>query len=588
MNVEIELIKYGFAGEETNGYVYMTVKKPTILNMGFVSLSQIDVLGYGNNSACTRSSSHTFSNTISNYPQKIQSQINMFPINISSVGKEFPPGKHRLDFSFYLPQNFPTSYVTQCQSLSYSLQAQMFTSDGKNFSSEEVEFPVLYNHALISSLPLTVSGIINNLFVTIHATQTTLSRGENAVVYLSVSNLSSDINRTLRILLISECNDGSDVTIETLNEVSFELTQSELVNQQVVFPIDQKTCPSTVTPTNSLRHYIVVKMDNLKFTEKNELLALPLSISADAQNVVVEENKGKSVEIKPTYTMFPNVDSVMVSPGIEHLKTTNNSDMFVDHMRRLVCDANGKAIDGIYPFYESTTLKPGCTFGILHNRDCVINHTTKEVMWFKDDLLPQALLQQCENAVVTIQVLEAEGLNVRSAKNVPKVYCCVTTTPWKKSKEVQGICPAFDDTMFFIDVGNNRKNVILYLYDNSSILGDDLLGFVNIDLTKMPFPCAIEGWFEFRNSPLGEETYTGRVKLRIAYDKVRHSAGDVYVHIPDVISCFTKPIYSNSTKMQKQVKNASALCSQAGATPYCSITSNGSVVNKFEQLYQSL
>ena len=95
--------------------------------------------------------------------------------------------------------------------------------------------------------------------------------------------------------------------------------------------------------------------------------------------------------------------------------------------------------------------------------------------------------------------------------------------------------------------------MILYLYNMNIIGSDDLLGYVDIDLTKLPFQSMFENTFLLHNSPYGEnETITGTVRVKIAYDFAKHRVVDEYKQIPQVSSLFNIPFYPPTDQMNKQ------------------------------------
>ncbi|ELP91221.1 hypothetical protein EIN_150980 [Entamoeba invadens IP1] len=592
---QIVLSQYGVAGEPCSGVVFMTVLAPSFVQRIFVELKQDDV-----KKTCDERNTFRHENDpelLTGGTKTQNTLINTFECSgfVPNVKTEYAFGTYSFSFMFTLPPSFPPSLIVPNKPFksTYSLHPIVYESDGNRFEGTSCDFPVLYNYDVPEQVPVVVSKMLGKMVVTVAQNQMGYLQGDDMDVTLSILPNNSNV-KEVTIALVGVYNEGSSCIKTVYNQANLKIDPiNPTIGQSIMFPISYTTNPSFITFTQNYRHFISVKCIIQGILNSTAETCFPVKIIARKPHQEMIDVYANYLGVKicpnevPTFCdgrmELPPQYPTTIKDGVEKVQTLDGRVLYLNHMNRTVSNVeNGEPlIDTVYPLWKSVLLPPGITFGKHKNKECVFDHINKKVIWNSMfDITPQALLSDITNPCVSIFVLEAAGLKCRNASSPPAVYAAVVGGDGKmtKSKEIKSTEPIFQNVEFNVVPEKNRRNVVVYLYDKRSLLSDELIGSVDIDLSKLPFPSFIESWFEITNSPFGDEAFTGKVKLKIGYDRYPHRITDDCKTIVEFNSACFIPYYPPTENMVKQAEMQMAYHKKNLTEPYI-ISSNGTVVN---------
>ncbi|ELP91461.1 hypothetical protein EIN_155880 [Entamoeba invadens IP1] len=570
--VSILLAQYGTAGEPMIGCVKATFTQPIFLQKVYIGLQQIN-MKYG----CVENSLPKKETDVESTGLSVPSvyrdefTVAMFECDGNyPLGEiEFCPGTYQFPFNFTLPPTFPPTLIIPGKpyQTTYTLKALFIYDDNKRYESGSVDFPILYNCDIPLEIPTSTTKPIGKLIVTVAQNRSSYIQGENMDVALSINSLE---NTQITLSLIGAFLSGSVCQKVTYNSMEMKVERNvPISNLSIIFPISYTTNPTYVTSSQAFRHFISIKIESSNIFSNPEEICFPVKIIArrPSDDKVQLYSKFLGVVINPyVHPSFcegrleqPPQYPITVQDGVEKIQTTKGQVLFLDHKtRNVLSEKQGEPVQMcVYPLWKSSLLPPGITYGMWRNKECVFDHINKKTFWVDPFVnLPQSLLNDSPNAFVSIFVVEALGLRVRGSTNPPTVYAAVFNSYGKmmKSKEVKNTPdPIFNNASFVVNPTTRRKNVIVYLFEKRSLVSDDFIGAADIDLTKLPFPSFIDQWFTLHDSPFGNECITGKVHLKIGYDRIPHKIGDECKEIIQFSSLCDVPFYPPTEDMKKQV-----------------------------------
>ncbi|KAL7719650.1 Arrestin C-terminal-like domain-containing protein [Entamoeba marina] len=493
--------------------------------------------------------------------------------------KEYYPGTHRIPFHFSVPQDFQPVLILNDNRLSstYVVVPSIVTPSGI-FYGNPTDFPIIYNDPPLP-LPLTKKTLkeIDGIFIEVTQSKQVFYQGEPIIFDLHIKSFQSPIPQ-IKVVLNGVYAQNTVVYKQQFLTLTFEQSYDSYTTT-VSMPLPFTIPPSVTTQIISWKYFISVqpllakKKVPTTFGSSHQLEAcFPVTILAHIPNNSKDiEEYCSSIKKKLISKEFTSLDPPPFpsnsSNGLESVVTTNGTVMYLDHNNRIMLemiDNELKPSKSSYPFYESTTLPLGYSYGLYKNREYIIDHNEKKTYWpfqFNREIKTQAENANFIQSCVSIHIIEARGLNCLDEKTPPTVYCCVVNESNKKlkTKPVKGLDPTFKDASFYIKPSIHKRNVVVYLYHKKLIKGKELIGLIDIDLTKFPFHSFIEAWFPIRASPYGKETYTGKVRMKVGYETNKLDLNQPCHWIEEVWSNSIDLYYPSTREMVEQVKKQNKL-----------------------------
>ncbi|KAL7716639.1 C2 domain-containing protein [Entamoeba marina] len=554
MDIEVVLENYGIAGVETIGYLDVIVHNPQRIKNVFVKLTLNSTI------YLLRSDSiffvHEYNRPTLTPGVTWRNHIDKQDIECfecigfnDKLDTEYPPGNYQFPFCFTLPKYYqPKVSIPEFDfRTDYSLTGVIDTVNDRIVGSAQ-ELPILYNMQDIpNEIQNKTTKFADDFFVELTQPKQTYVQGETIDAILSVKSYKKSIPE-LEVLVKGVYQ--RHITLFNKEYSSFCLAPS--VNGYTT-PI-KLTLPNTIPPTisasvSSWNYYIVVKSKKPSSIFKLETVLMYFPIK-------VITPKPSSTEMIQEYVNFLNtpiklgLDTIFTPPnyifqnqtssGTELVEMVNSKSILLDHVNRKVFEVRDKEVilsTMHYPFIESTTLSPGLTYETVNGRECIIDHVNKKGCWSfeqKTELQTQAQKCNCPTPIVSIELLEGKKLKLQKKKSV-STFCYVENEMGECLKtQIDMPNHLFKSTKFVIFPPKTKSNVVIYFCYKKGFKGKKLIGFINLDLTKIPFHSYFEKWYSIQPVTRGDDYFTGKIKLIVGYDEKINSVGDSLMIINEI------------------------------------------------------
>ncbi|KAL7720494.1 Arrestin C-terminal-like domain-containing protein [Entamoeba marina] len=479
---------------------------------------------------------------------------------------EHPMGTYRFPFTFVLPPDFQPTMHDKSTGIGYTYNICGVIYTPTNIIEGKLHlFPVRYSHPKIpQSFPISTNKTIGGIMITLDQPKQHFERGETMKLFMKVKKLNAEIP-SIQVALVAVYNQEMVLLKHVYSKVLFQPCDCSYAT-----PIDvliPKDIPPTVTSSNfNWDYYIRIRsfgkeaFENMSVDdviENHRETFFPIKIYAtppEDKESNAEKDSGRAIKMK-TSPIIPGYPLNCYN-GIEKAMTSDGTILFLDHFERKVYEDENKLIPSttVYPCIESVTLPPGLVFAYHCNKRYVIDHKNKQT-YAEDELtIPihsQSEINDCLKPVITIHVMEGCGFII------PSIYCEVLGVRGKKvkSSEEKSMDPIFHNATFVLRPSINRKNIVVYFFDQTRSSDNKYVGSVEFDLTKIPFDSYLEGWFYLRSSPYGEEPFTGKVRIKFGYAAHAKGQSEDVKYIGDVWCCSTQIHYPKTKQMLEQVEN---------------------------------
>ncbi|KAL7718061.1 C2 domain-containing protein [Entamoeba marina] len=572
MDIKVVLEKYGIAGIETIGYLDVVIDKPLTIKNAFVKLTLNSTI-YFHSEATFAVHEYDKPNlkpgySFNSYTDK--QDIDFFQcIGFNEeLDTEYPPGNYQFPFCFTLPKNYqPTLLIPKFNLRSdYSLTGIIETTHNRIVGSVE-EFPILYN---IPDIPNEIQNkttkFADDLYIELTQPKQTYVQGETIDAILNVKSYKKSIPE-LEVLIIGVYNQDTIIFKEEYSSFYFE-PSDEGYASPLSFTLPNTIPPTTSTNVLSWNYFIAVNIiqpkKSIPLPRKTEKIQVcfPFNIMASKPSSVdmIQEYMDylkKSIQLDlDTVLTPPNyIFSNQTSNGTELIEMINSESMLLDHINRNVFEIHNKEVISStmhYPFIESTTLSPGLTYEVINGKECIIDHINKKGCWVfeqKDKLQTQAQKCNCLTPIVSIELLEGKELKFPKKKNPPPTFCYVEDDTGKclKTKEIKMPNQLFNLAKCVVYPSNTKSNIVIYFYYKRSVRANKLVGFINLDLIKIPFHSYFEKWCSIQSVTQGDDYFVGKVKLRIGYDEKINSGDDSLIIINEIKQQESGNLKTNNT-----------------------------------------
>ncbi|ELP93161.1 hypothetical protein EIN_054460 [Entamoeba invadens IP1] len=544
MNVDYQIERGGFAGKKMQGTVTLNCTSSFLVKTIFLKITKIVSTQNRNKDVI---------------------EYSIFPLRVYFYSHEFCPGISQVFFECEIPLTFPLMFVSDKVGLKYYGECVVTTSNTTEFKSRPKIFPVLFDQRKLLKQSKAVNKEMNGYIVSMHSSQIVYHKDKTVRLYFNACRLKADqADETFYFKLMQQTKVGNtNPMTEILSTTQFKTPIKSVENVPLVFTPTEKCCPSVEDSFVSLYHFVVLSLqeDSFESTEDNLWFPIyvsgwkPKSVSYDLRRYI------KQIDLQIDPSIFsderikrevPHIPDGMYSKdGTEVVMLSDNTHIKLDHFNRRVLGMDNIPIDMVYPSFDSFLLNNGLTFGLYKNREIVVDHVAGCAKFTDQvDEVPQAVKVGSTTAVLTLVIEQTEGIQCQDMSSIGDVTCAVYVDEFSDLKNKRNIqesysideqTMSFKNTKFVIDV-SQRLNVIVS-FIRTTREKREIIGFVDLKLSHIPFPSLVEKWFDFMPSPLGEEFYIGRVKMKIGYDTKAHTQLDHFVVLPDYFSMFCVPEY---------------------------------------------
>ncbi|ELP84839.1 hypothetical protein EIN_283850 [Entamoeba invadens IP1] len=545
----INLFSFGTFGQPVNGYVEIAVPFPS-----FIRNIQLTVVSCftGIKVNTTTPPQVPPMNIDSNIEQwsKLTSYLTpivQFDCLPKNDIQELPTGNHRFPFTFVIPMtNCPMLVIPQEDRIKfvYEIKATVFLKQ-LQFDSAYYPLPMLFHPiAQLQSPPSQVSTPFNkdsNLKVFIP--KTTYFTGERVDITLTLE-LKKPIYRAALSLV------GMYRAPGCVHRITFNSTLIPMTPEPKRFVIDILPIvpPTIITQFFRFEHFVLVELYLQLGPPLKVFIPITVVTSQDpsikqmyatVSGVVLPKSPFLGINRRPP----PPFPSSIVN-GMQQGITEEGEIVNLDHKKKTM-ERNGDT-EEVYPFFMNTMLPENWIIGYNRNERYFIDVEHKVTSW-KDPReesakVPQHV-QRHSKGVLNVMAVRYEGIS-NSSKKEPEVFGMVFTDVERvlKTDVVKGCDGDFGGKTLGVELDNERENVCFFVFVKGK--PDVCVGCVNFELSLMPFPSIIEGWFYLRPLAFTDNVSTGRVKLRVAYVEQAMALNEVIaMNIRSVTTSCNVPFY---------------------------------------------